>query len=233
MGTNEMIKLICETRTLIGKQNKALRKNGKIPAVIYGEGMTPLSVSVSEKDFSLVFKKAGETSIIECEIEGQKVPTLISDIAIHPVLDTVLHVDFRKVNLKKKVTVEVPVELIGESFAVKSAGGVLLQQMDEIEIEALPQSIPANIKIDISVLSEIGKEIKIKDIAKSESYVILEDDERVVVSVIAHKEESTETQVERTEVEITTEKKEGEGEETEGEEATTSAKPEATEKAAK
>ena len=228
-----MIKLVCEMRTLIGKQNKALRKMGKIPAVIYGEGMTPLSISVSEKDFSAAFKKAGETSIIECEVDGQKIPTLISDIAIHPVLDTVLHVDFRKVNLKKKVTVEVPVALVGESLAVKSAGGVLLQQMNEIEIEALPQSIPANIQIDISVLSEIGKEIKVKDIAKSENYVILEDTERVIVSVIAHKEESTETQSERTEVEITTEKKEGEGEETEGEESASDAKPEPTEKANK
>lgn len=228
-----MIKLICETRTLIGKQNKALRKSGKIPAVIYGEGMKPLSVSVSEKDFSLAFKKAGETSIVECEIDGQKIPTLISDIAVHPVLDTVLHVDFRKVNLKKKVQVEVPVVLIGESLAVKSAGGVLLQQMDEIEIEALPQSIPTNIQIDISVLSEIGKEIKIKDIAKSEGYVILEDVERVIVSVIAHKEESTETQTERTEVEITTEKKEGEEKGAEGEEAGAEAKPETAEKSAK
>lgn len=228
-----MIKLVCEMRTLIGKQNKALRKMGKIPAVIYGEGMKPLSVSISEKDFSLAFKKAGETSIIECEVDGQKIPTLISDIAIHPVLDTVLHADFRKVNLKKKVQVEVPVALVGESLAVKSAGGVLLQQMNEIEIEALPQSIPASIQIDISVLSEIGKEIKVKDIAKSEEYVILEDGERVVVSVIAHKEESTETQSERSEVEITTEKKEGEGEEAEGEESTNDAKPEPAEKASK
>ncbi len=236
MGKNEMTKLICEPRAKFGKQNRALRKSGFVPANIYGEGMEPVSVSLKEKDFMIAFKQAGETSIIECEIGGEKIPTLISDIAIHPVLDKVLHVDFRKVNLKKKVEVEVPVVLIGESLAVKTMGGVLLQQMNEIEIVALPQSIPTNIQIDISVLKEIGSEIKIQDLTKSDDYEILEDGDRVIASITAHKEESTEAQVERTEVEITTEKKVEEGDETEGAvepNAETAKKSESTEKTSK
>lgn len=230
MGKNEMTKLVCEKRAKFGKQNRSLRKLGIVPAVIYGEGMEPVSISIKEKDFMQVLKQAGETSIVECEIGGEKIPTLISDVAIHPVLDKVQHVDFRKINLKKKVEVEVPVMLIGESFAVKSLGGVLLQQMNEIEIEALPQNIPSNIQIDISVLKEIGNEIKIQDLPKSDDYEILEDSERVIASITAHKEESTEAQVERTEVEITTEKKEVEGEEAESTDTKEDAKPEANEK---
>ncbi|MFO0703243.1 MAG: 50S ribosomal protein L25 [Patescibacteria group bacterium] len=219
MGTNESIKLNCEPRVKLGKQTKALRKLGLIPAVIYGEGMEPLSVSVTEKDFSIAFKQAGETNIVECAIDGQSIPTLISDISIHPVLDKVLHVDFKKINLKKKVQVEVPIEFVGESPAVKSLGGVLLKQLNEIEIECLPQNIPNSIQIDISIITEIGKEIKVGDIAKAEGYTILDESDKVVVSVIAHKEESTETQTERAEVEITTEKKAEEGEAAEGEAA--------------
>jgi large subunit ribosomal protein L25 len=92
-------------------------------------------------------------------------------------------------------------------------GGVLLQQVQEIEVEALPQNIPQEITVDISTITEVGQEIKVSNLTASADYTILEDAGRVLVSVVAHKEESTESQLERSETEITTEKVEGEGEE--------------------
>lgn len=213
MSKGNQIQLICENRTKFGKQNKSLRKSGFVPAVIYGDGKEAISIVVSEKDFSKAFHESGETSIVECVLGDQKISTLVLDVSIHPVRDSVVHVDFRRVNLTKKVTVAVPVEIVGESMAVRSLGGVLLQQMSEIEVESLPQNIPSDIKVDISVLSEIGNEIKVGDIPKSEEFEILENQDRVIVSVIAHKEESTEAQIERSEVEITTSKVDEEGEE--------------------
>lgn len=230
MNKSNQIQLICENRTKFGKQNKSLRKSGFIPAVIYGEGQEPISVTIPEKEFSKAFSQSGETSIVECIVGDQKISTLVSDVSIHPVRESVVHVDFRRVNLTKKVTVSVPVEVFGESMAVRSLGGVLLQQMNEIEVESLPQNIPSDIKVDISVLSGIGSEIKIGDIPKSNEFEILDEPDRVIVSVIAHKEESTEAQIEREEVEITTAKVDKEGEESavDGEES----KKEATEEPA-
>lgn len=214
MNTTQPLQLDCEIRTIFGKKNRGLRKSSFIPGVIYGEGQEPIHITLPYKTFLETFKKAGETTIIECKVDKKTIPTLISDVAVHPVKETVLHVDFRKVNLKKKVETRVPVVIVGDSPAVK-AGGVLLQQMQEVFVEALPQNIPHEISIDISLITEVGQEVKISDLPKSDSYEITDDMTRVVVSVVAHKEESLEAQTDRVETEITTAK---EGEEGEGEE---------------
>jgi large subunit ribosomal protein L25 len=143
------------------------------------------------------------------------------------VKETILHVDFRRVDLKKKVETQVPVIVTGDSPAVK-AGGVLLQQMQEVSVEALPQNIPHEISINIALITEIGQEIKISDLPKSDTYLITDEPSRVLVSVVAHKEESVEAQTERAETEITTAKEPAEGEEgaepTEGETSTAGGK---------
>jgi len=205
--------LTCAPRTLMGKKNRALRKAGNIPAAIFGEGKPTEPVTVSAIDFGKVFAQTGETSVIYCVIDGKETPTLVADLEINPVLETVDHVDFRRVNLKKKISAQVPVRVSGESLAVKMLGGVLLQQVQEIEVEALPQNIPQEITVDISTITEVGQEIKVSNLSTSTDFTILEDAGRVLVSVVAHKEESTESQLERSETEITTEKVEGEGEE--------------------
>lgn len=218
MNTTQSIKLPCQIRSTYGKQNRSLRKSGNIPAVIYGEGEAPVNVTLAYHEFTDVYKIAGGTTVVECNIGDKSVPTLITEVAINPVLDTVTHVDFRRVNLNKKVHASVPVAIIGESVAVKKDGGVLLQQMQIIEVEALPQHIPHSIDIDISSITEVGKEIKVSDVTVNELYAILDLPDRVIVSVVAHKEESVEAQTERADTEITTAKVPVEGEE--GEQAT-------------
>ncbi len=198
--------LNCSPRVSFGKKNRALRKSGLVPAVIYGENTDSTSISVSAIEFKKVFAAAGETAVIYCIVDGKEVPTLVSDVAINSILDTVNHIDFRRVNLKKEITAQVPVELTGESPAVKSLGGVLLQQIKELEIKALPQNIPQEISIDVSVLAEVGQEITVGSLPKSSVYEVVEEADRVIVSITAHKEESTESQLDREETEITTAK---------------------------
>jgi large subunit ribosomal protein L25 len=207
--TSQKITLECSARTVVGKQNRSLRKSGLIPAVIFGESTPSVSVSIPATLFATVHAAAGETSIVYCNVDGKEIPTLISDVHIHPVFGSVNHVDFRRVNLTKKITAQVPVKLIGESPAVK-AGGVLLQQTQEVEVEALPQDIPHDITVDVSTLTEIGQELSIGSLALSDSFKIVENPTRILVSVTAHKEESTESQLERTETEITTAKPDAE-----------------------
>lgn len=179
-------------RTVLGKKVKQLRKEGLIPGNIFGNNFTSTAINFQYKDFLSVYRVARETGIVyvQTDKETEEIPTLVKNVQKHPVKDTILHVDFRKVNLKEKVSAEVPVEITGQSEAVAQKGGVLLTQSNSLLIEALPQNIPHAISVDISVLKEIGSEIKVKDLSKSTSYEIKEDAEKVVISVVAHKEES-------------------------------------------
>jgi large subunit ribosomal protein L25 len=217
----EKIELQVEKRDKVGKVNKQLRKNGIVPGNIYGADFTPVAVSVNVKEFGQVYKKAGETGIVYVQVGSDSIPTLITNLQYHPVTNQLLHIDFRKVNLRQKLETAVPVEVVGESIAVTQLGGVMLVQTDEVTVEALPANIPSAIEVDISKITELGQEIKVSDLPKSADYEIKEDLDKVLVSVVEHKEESLEAQTERTETEITGEKAPEEGEAAEGEAAPT------------
>lgn len=182
--------LAVTTRDIFGKKLKSLRKQGKIPANIFGTGFKSASITVDLKEFLQVFRTTGETGVVYLTGLKEELPTLVKQVQQHPVTDVVLHVDFRKIDLTKKVETEVPVVFVNESEAVAQKGGVLLQQLKELTVEALPQDIPHEISVDISVIKEIGQEIKVSDLAASSSYQIKEEPASVVVSVVEHKEES-------------------------------------------
>ncbi|MGB9882984.1 MAG: 50S ribosomal protein L25 [Microgenomates group bacterium] len=199
-------------RTITGKKVKKLRNQGLIPANIYGTDFKSQAVSVNFKDFIKAYKVAKETSIVYLDLEGKEIPALIKNVQKHPINDQILHIDFRKVDLKKKIITEVPVKIVGESPAVKDLGGVLLTQTETILVEALPEDIPQEIEVDISLLKEIGQEIKVVDLAKSEKYQIKTNADKVVVSVVAHKEESVAPDTTAVAPEVITEAKKAEEE---------------------
>lgn len=195
-----------EPRTVIGKKVKRLRQDGFIPATVYGPGFTSKSIQVKIKDFLRVYKIAHETGIVFLNLDKQELPTLIKNLQRHPLNDIILHADFRKIDLKEKMETEVPVLIVGESEAIAKKGGVLLTQAENIMIEALPQNIPQAIEIDVSKMTEIGQEIKVSDLSKSELYEIKEDPDKVIVSIVAHKEESITPETTAPVTEVTTEK---------------------------
>ena len=178
--------LKADKRTLFGKKVNRLRRQGVIPATVFGKGADTASIQISLKEFEALYKKAGETSIVNLHIEGEDKdrPTLITGIAYHPVSDVKLHVDFHQVNLKEKVSANVPVEIIGESALVKAGTAVLVQSVHEIEIEALPTEIPEKIIFDISSLKEIGDHLKVSD-AKLDQGVELKTDPEVTVVALS------------------------------------------------
>lgn len=208
--TAEKVVLEAQARETFGKQTRKLRKEGNIPANVFGKGFTPVAVSVDTKVFNNLFKTAGETTVIYIKVADQEYPTLVSDIQYHPVTEEVLHVDFRKVNLKQKIEARVPLNFIGVSEAVEHLNGVLLTQVEELVVNALPTSIPHAIDVDISALKEIGDAIRVSDLAKSNDYEIIEEPEMLIVSVTEHVEEEIEPETTTEAPEILTEK-EGEG----------------------
>ncbi|OGK13374.1 hypothetical protein A2861_01275 [Candidatus Roizmanbacteria bacterium RIFCSPHIGHO2_01_FULL_38_15] len=199
-------KLTATPRKKFGKAVRKMRKEGKIPANVFGRDMKSQSVTVMSSDFSKTQKKAGATGIIYLDVEDKSIPTLISNIQYHPSIGSILHVDFRAVNLKEKIEAEVPVKFVGVSEAVEQKNGVLITQLDHIEVEALPADMPAAIEVDISALKEIGTSINIADLKKDPKYAIKDEATRVIVSVTEHKEESTETETTAEAPEILTEK---------------------------
>ena len=131
----------------------------------------------------------GETGVVYIKTEKEEIPTLITSLQRDPIEGLVLHADFRKVDLTIKIEAVVPLSFIGIAPAT-NAGGVVLTQTDKVTVEALPQDIPNHIEIDLSVLKEVGNEIKVSDIPVNAGYSIKTESSKVLVSVAAHKEES-------------------------------------------
>lgn len=174
-------------RIVFGHKLNSFRKTGSIPANIFGKSIESVSISVQKDAFKTVFKEAGETGIIQITIEGEDKnshPVLISNIQIHPVTDEVLHIDFHEVNLKEKITASVPLEIEGESPAEKSGIGTLVQQMNEVEVEALPADLPEKIVVSVVGLEEVDSAIFVKDLKIDASKVTLvQDPDQIVVKV--------------------------------------------------
>src|SRR3990172_10692835 len=222
----EKIKIDVELRKIIGKKVRSLRREGLLPANIFGKDLKSKAIQVQEKEFYKTFKLAGETGVVEVKVKDETYPALIHNVQRNPVTDKVTHVDFHKVNLKEKITAHVPIKLVGESPAEKSGIGLILQTINEIEVESLPVDIPHEIELDISDLSEIGQTIHIKNLkVDKEKVEIKNDPEEVVVSVQTAEMKEEPEQVEAPapeEVEAIAEKAEEAGE---GEEAAKEEKP--------
>lgn len=207
----DKVSLKAELRTVFGKKLNKVRKQGFVPSNIFGPDFKSKSISVVYKDFVKIYKKVGETGVIYLSLDKENIPVLIKTIQKDPLSSSLLHIDFRKIDLSKKIETNVPIKTIGVSEAVSQKAGVLLVQSETLLVEALPNDIPSHLEIDITVIKEIGQEIKVSDLKKSDKYEIKTPAEKVIVGVVSHKEESIvpETAVAAPEI-ITEAVKEGE-----------------------
>lgn len=183
-----MLNLSAKIRKISGKKVKNLRKKGKIPAVVYGPEIKSLSIELNLKEFEKIFKEAGESSLISLKIEGgksqsKKFMVLIHDLAREPITLKPLHVDFYQPKLKEKVEATVPLVFEGESKAVEEMKGTLVKNISEVEVKALPQDLPKEIKVNIDSLKTFDDTILIKDLEVSEKIQVLKDPGEVVALV--------------------------------------------------
>jgi large subunit ribosomal protein L25 len=219
---SDKIKLSVQKRKITGRKVKSLRREGIVPANIYGKDVKSQAIQVSARDFNQAFKQSGETGIIEIKIDkdAKTRPVLVNQIHYHPVTDQCLHVDFHQIDLTKKVSVNIPIELIGTAPAV-SKGGVLLKLLNEIEVEALPADLPDKYELNISKLEEIGQAISLKDIKIDPKKVkfTTENLEELIVKIEAPTKEEEPVEAESEDAETTDEEgeaKEGDVEAKEG-----------------
>ncbi len=179
----QKITLQAVTRAVLGKKVKRLRKEGQLPANIYGKKIKSQSITVNYLEFTQTFDQAGETSLIDLALDKTTHPVLITNVQVDPVTDNPIHVDFRQVDLTEKVTANIPLVITGESPAVKDLGGVLETPLSEVEVEALPTDLPENIQIDISSLKKIGLTLTVGDLKVSSKVEIKSDPATPVVVI--------------------------------------------------
>lgn len=175
------------------KNLQTLRKQGILPAVFYGKKQISTPISIYQKQFVKIWKQAGESTVVTLKMgEGESYDSLIQDVDFDPVTGTPRHADFYVFDKDHKIEVAVPVEFVGVSSAVKDFGGLLVKVLHELKIEAVPKDLPREIKVDLSVLKEIGGNIKAKDIILPQGVTLMENLEEVIVLVSEPKEEEPE-----------------------------------------
>jgi len=156
--------LKAKVREVLGRKVKTLRKKGIIPAVVYGLKAKSIPLEIDYSEFEKVYKEAGESTVIKLKTGKESKNVLIYDVAMDSVSDKFIHVDFYEVRMDKPITAVVPLVFEGEAPAVKNLEGVLVKNITEIEVEALPANLPHEIKVDISVLKTFDDLIHIKDL---------------------------------------------------------------------
>lgn len=197
-----------------GVDSDILKKEGKIPAVFYGAGEKSTSISVSIVEFKKIWREAGESSTIKVALGDNNVDALIHEVQVHPVTNEPIHVDFLVIDMNKKIKVNVPLEFIGISNAVKNGLGNLVKVLHEVEIEALPKDLPHNLEVDISKLETVESQIFVSDIKLGTGITMVTDEKEVVASIVLQKEEKEEAPaVDLSAIEVEKKGKKEEGEE--------------------
>lgn len=164
-----------------------MRESGSIPGVIYGPQFQPMPITLPKRDFLRLLDQAGESTLIDCVIEGRKDPVavLIQDVQFDPLRDEVAHVDLWQVDLSQKIEADIALKYVGESFAVKSEGGVLVKAADTIKVKCLPKDLVSEIEVPIDSLKTFEDVIKVKDIHVPANMEVLAHAEDVVAKVMA------------------------------------------------
>jgi len=174
-------------REVLGKKVKVLRRQGMTPANIYGHGVESRAVQAETSLLVHLLRTAGRNAIISLHVEGEGAPrpVMVRAAQRQPVTDRLLHIDFYQVSLTEKMRAEVPVVLVGTAPAVTELGGVLLQGLDSVSVEALPGDIPAHLEVDVSGLEQFDDSIHVKDLVLGPNVTLLTDLEPVIAKVAA------------------------------------------------
>jgi large subunit ribosomal protein L25 len=209
-ATSNRPSLAAEPREISGKRVASLRREGKLPGVLFGNGLESVSVSVDAHDFELLRRKVGPNALVDLSVGGEKAqPVLVHGVQVHPVTRRPLHADFFLVRMTEELTVDVPLVPIGESPAVADDGGTLLHMIESVKIKALPDHLPQSIEYSIESLVDFDTTIHVRDLTIPGDVTLLTDAEEVVAKVQAPR-------VEVEEEPVAVEGEEAEGEEAEG-----------------
>jgi large subunit ribosomal protein L25 len=200
------IKLKAETR-----ERKEKLPQDYTAAVVYGSKSDNILLKLNANELIKAYNQAGESSLIDLEIDAKdSIKVLVKDIQKHPVKDSIIHVDFYKVDMSEKLSTEIPLDYVGESKAVKELGALLVKNLDSLTVECLPGDLLDKIEVDISGLNSFGDTIRVKDVDVGDKLRVLDNPEDSVVTVVEPREEEASTDDELEELSGSEEEKEEE-----------------------
>lgn len=179
-------KLAATSRTVTGKKVAYLRRDGKLPAVVYGRGLSSDNVAVDAHEFEQLRRHAGPNTLIDLTVDGGKAtPILVHDVQLHRVTRVPLHADLYVVRMTEELTVDVPLVSEGESEAIENAGGTLLHVIEHVRVRALPDHLPQSIHYSIESLRTFDDQIHVRDLTIPGDATLLTDGDEVVAKVLA------------------------------------------------
>ncbi len=178
-------------RDVTGKQVKAMRRDGQLPAVIYGRHLEPIAISLEAHAANLAMGKLSSSSLVTIDLEGKEYPALVRERQRNFIKGNLTHVDFLAVDLTEKIRATVRLEFVGVSSAVKDYNGVLVKNIEKLEVECLPTDLPERIAVDIAALAAIGNSIRVRDLAISDAIRILNDEDETIAVATSAKAEAS------------------------------------------
>ncbi len=181
----EDIVLKARAREIRGKQVKALRREGRLPAIVYGRNIKPLPITLDIREASRILPTMTSSHLVVVDVDGEQYTTLVREKQRQPVTGALIHVDFQRVSLTEKLRANVMLELTGEAPAVKYLNGVLVMGQEQVEVECLPRYLPERLTVDVSELTKIGDSIHIRDLVLPPEIEILSDPDEMIVVVTA------------------------------------------------
>jgi large subunit ribosomal protein L25 len=186
----EKIVLKATKRDVIGKQVNALRREGKLPAVIYGRHVEPVSIIMDAHTTGLALSKVSASSLVTVDVDGKEYPALVRERQRDYIKGVLTHVDFLAVDMNETLRTSVGLAYVGVSGAVKDYSGVIVHNLERLEVECLPADLPERINVDISLLKQIGDIIRVRDVVVSDKVRILADEDETIAVVTITKEET-------------------------------------------
>ena len=187
-------------RQVFGKKVGALRRDGVLPAVVYGSKIDSIPISLDMREVSQTLEKLSPSALVVVDVDGEQHYTLVRDKQRNPVRRSIIHVDFQAVSLTEKVRADLNINLVGDAPAVETYLGIVVPSLEQLSIESLPKDLPDRIDVDIAGLMEIGDSILVGDLVVPDGVEVLSDPDEVVVVVIAQAAEEVE-EVEEEEIE--------------------------------
>ncbi len=183
----EKVILEAENRELIGKKVKLVRREGKIPAIIYGKDFDATPISLDLRNTTNTLSKVSSSTILTIKLGSKELPTLVRDIQKDFIKNTILHIDFLAVSATEKLRTTVSITVSGEAPVLEEFDALIVTGIEGIEVECLPQDLPETIEVDVSEISELGQAIYVKDIVVPSGVDFLTDPEELVVVASAIK----------------------------------------------
>ncbi len=177
----EKYELEAQERTVIGKKVKALRREGLLPAIVYGSGIDPVAITLNTKDVLKTLSVIGANTLVTIKIGKKEHLVLVRDIQREVIKRDLLHMDFQAVSLDESITSSVPIVVVGEAPAVSEFEALLITMMDVIQVEAKAKDLPDTIRVDVTGILSIGDNILVKDLVISGDVTILDDPEGIVI----------------------------------------------------